>query len=128
MAHIAHRLRAFLSGGLSPAERDEVDAHLSACPQCREERDLLAVAAALISPLPPREPRAGFAAMVALNARDRHTPFHRWLRWSLGGVAAAGVAAGGAASLVPAARPQRSGEVRVARGGGSVWGPAGGRD
>src|SRR6267143_1181945 len=89
MAHIAHRLQAFLSGGLSPAERDEVDAHLSACPQCREERDLLAVAAALISPLPPREPRAGFAAMVALNARDLQTPFHRWLRWSLGGVGAA---------------------------------------
>ncbi|TMB13498.1 MAG: zf-HC2 domain-containing protein, partial [Deltaproteobacteria bacterium] len=40
MAHIAHRLQAYLSGGLSPAERDEVDGHLSACPQCREERDL----------------------------------------------------------------------------------------
>jgi anti-sigma factor RsiW len=115
MAHIAHRLQAFLSGGLSPADREQVDAHLSACPQCREERDLLAAAAPLISPLPPREPRAGFAAMVALNARDRHTPFLRWLRWSLGGVAAAGLAAVAAAILVPAAHPQRSEEVRIAQ-------------
>src|SRR5438132_11195245 len=84
MAHIGDRLQAFLSGGLSPAEREQADAHLSACAQCREERDLLAAAAALIPPLPPREPRAGFAAMVALNAHDRREPFVRWLRWSLG--------------------------------------------
>src|SRR5438105_10405906 len=115
MGHMAHRLQAYLSGGLSPAERDEVDGHLSGCPQCREERDLLAAAVPLISPLPPREPRAGFAAMVALNARDRHTPFVRWLRWSFGGVAAAGLAAVAAAILIPAAHPQRSEEVRIAQ-------------
>jgi predicted anti-sigma-YlaC factor YlaD len=114
MAHIAHRLQAFLSDGLSRSEREQVEAHLSACPQCREERDLLADAAALISPLPPREPRAGFAAMVALNARDR-APFVRWLRWSVGGVAAAGAAAVAVAMLIPAARPWHSEEVRIAQ-------------
>src|SRR2546425_1213792 len=116
MAHIGDRLQAFLSGGLSPAEREQADAHLSACAQCREERDLLAAAAALIPPLPPREPRAGFAAMVALNARDRREPFVRWLRWSLGGVLAAGVAAVAAAILIPAApQLQRSEDVRIAQ-------------
>ena len=114
MAHIAHRLQALLSGGLSPAEREEADSHLSACLQCREERDLLAAAAPLISPMPPREPRPGFAAMVALNARDRRRPFVRWRRWSLGGVAA-GMAALAAAILIPAAPPQRSEEVRIAQ-------------
>src|SRR5207245_1884096 len=100
----------------APAEGGQADAHLSACAQCREERDLLAAAAALIPPLPPREPRAGFAAMVALNAHDRREPFVRWLRWSLGGVVAAGVAAVAAAVLIPAALPlQRSEEMRIAQ-------------
>src|SRR2546428_10545935 len=128
MAHIGDRLQAFLSGGLSPAEREQADAHLSACAQCREERDLLAAAAALIPPLPPREPRAGFAAMVALNARDRREPFVRWLRWSLGGVLAAGVAAVAARVLIPGGPPpEGSGDRRIAPGLAPVQGRAGGR-
>src|SRR5256712_6768518 len=127
MAHIGDRLQAFLSGGLSPAEREQADAHLSACAQCREERDLLAAAAALIPPLPPREPRAGFAAMVALNARDRREPFVRWLRWSLGGVLAVGVAAVAAAILIPAApQLQRREDARVAHRLDPFEDPAGG--
>src|SRR5438445_13872530 len=117
MAHIGDRLQAFLSGGLSPAEREQADAHLSACAQCREERDLLAAAAALIPPLPPREPRAGFAAMVALNAHDRREPFVRWLRWSLGGVLATGVAPVAHAAVVRGARElPRNEDVGVAAG------------
>jgi hypothetical protein len=38
------------------------------------------------------EPRAGFAAMVALNARDARKPFTQWLRFSLGGLALASAA------------------------------------
>ena len=117
MAHVVHRLQALLSGGLSPAEREEADAHLRGCAQCREERDLLAAAQTVMAPLPGREPRVGFAAMVAVNARDqRSAPFLRWLRWSFGGVAAAAVAAVAAGLLVPATPPsQRGDEVRIAQ-------------
>lgn len=117
MAHVADRLQALLSGALSPPERGEADAHLSACAQCREERDLLLSARNLIAPLPPREPRTGFAAAVALDARDhRGNAFARWLRWALGGVAAAGVAAVAAAVLIPV-HPGAPGsdEVKIAQ-------------
>jgi anti-sigma factor RsiW len=116
MAHIGPRLQELLSGGLSPVEREAAEAHLSGCVDCREERDLLASARALIAPLPGREPRMGFAAMVALNARDQRAPFLRWLRWTFGGVAAAAVAALAVAVLVPpTSGPQRGDEVRIAQ-------------
>ncbi|HYY52485.1 MAG TPA: zf-HC2 domain-containing protein [Myxococcales bacterium] len=117
MAHVGSRLQALLSGTLSPGDREEAEAHLRGCPDCREERDLLAAARMVIAPLPAREPRVGFAPTVALNARDqRGAPFLRWLRWSFGGVAAAGAAAVAAALLVPAtpASP-RGDDVRIAQ-------------
>lgn len=115
MAHVADRLQALLSGALAAREREEAAAHLEACAGCREERDLLLSARGLIAPLPAREPRAGFAASVALSARDRRAdPFSRWLRWAFGGIAAAGVAAAAAAVLIPA-RPQSGDEVRIAQ-------------
>jgi anti-sigma factor RsiW len=117
MEHTGPRLQALLSGTLSPREREEAEAHLSACSSCREERDLLASARELIAPLPAREPRVGFAAKVALNARDqRRSPFLRWLRWTFGGVIAAGVAAVALAVFVPVKPgPQRGDEVRIAQ-------------
>jgi anti-sigma factor RsiW len=117
MAHVGTRLQALLSGDLSPSDRVEAEAHLRACAHCQEERDLLADARKVIAPLPAREPRMGFASMVALNARDRRrTPFVRWLRWSFGGVAAAGAAALAVALLVPATpASQRGDEVRIAQ-------------
>jgi hypothetical protein len=58
------------------------------------DEELLASARSVISPLPSVEPRAGFAAMVALTARDRRgSAFSAWLRWALGGLAVAGAAA-----------------------------------
>src|SRR5881392_285241 len=75
-------------------------------PHIPSEEELLAEARQVIEPLPPVEPRAGFAAMVALNARDRLvSPFARWLRWSLGGLALAGAAAVAVAVVAPALRP-----------------------
>jgi hypothetical protein len=59
-----------------------------------DEQEMVAQARALMAPLPPREPRAGFAASVAMAARDRQvSPFLQWLRWSLGGLVLAGAAA-----------------------------------
>ncbi|MGZ6123538.1 MAG: zf-HC2 domain-containing protein [Myxococcales bacterium] len=102
MGHVADRLQGLLSGALSPPQREEADAHLAACAPCREERDLLLAARGLIAPLPAREPRAGFAASVAMGARDRRAnAFARWVRWAFGGVAAAGVAAAVVAVLMP---------------------------
>lgn len=117
MEHVADRLQALLSGSLPLAEREQADAHLAACPGCREERDLLLSARGLLAPLPAPEPRIGFAAQVALAARDRRPQaFAHWLRWTFGGVAAAGVAAAAAVLLVPS-RPalQRGDEVKIAQ-------------
>ncbi|HUJ26888.1 MAG TPA: hypothetical protein VLW85_12770 [Myxococcales bacterium] len=79
------------------------------------EQELMAEAQAVIQPLPPVEPRPGFAAMVALNARDELAPpvFGDWLRWSLGGLALAGAAAVAVVAVNP--RPHRSHDVMVAQ-------------
>ena len=116
MTHVADRLQALLSGTLPPPERESADDHLAVCPECREERDLLLSARGVIAPLPPREPRSGFAATVALGARDlRARAFGGWLRWTFGGIAAAGVAAA-AALLVPSgAGMPRGDEVQIAQ-------------
>jgi anti-sigma factor RsiW len=116
MAHVADRLQALVSGSLPAPERAAAEAHLSACPHCREERELLLSARGLIEPLPPRDARVGFAAKVAYEARDRRaTAFARWLRWAFSGVAAAGLAAVGVALLVPAPPVAlASDEVRIA--------------
>ncbi|HTO98220.1 MAG TPA: zf-HC2 domain-containing protein [Myxococcales bacterium] len=117
MDHVAHRLQALLSQTLSPKEREEAEAHLASCAGCRDERDLLLEAHLSIAPLPVREPRSGFAASVALAARDRRAdPFRRWIRWALGGVAAAGIAAVAAVALLPGnGLSGRSDDVQVAQ-------------
>jgi len=109
---VTDRLQALLSGAIPPGERAEAEAHLAACRSCREERDLLASARAVIEPLPPVEPRTGFAASVAFSARDRRgSPFLRWLRWMAGGAAiAAGVAA---SAVVVTSRMEPRGESAV---------------
>jgi predicted anti-sigma-YlaC factor YlaD len=96
MTHVGHRLQALLSGAVPPEEMAAAEAHLASCAHCREERDLVAAARSLLQPLPPLEPRVGFAAKVAFTARDRRgSPLVRWLRWVAGGacVATATVAA-----------------------------------
>ena len=115
MAHVTHRLQALLSGSLPAQDREEVEAHLAACAGCREERDLLASARALLLPLSPMEPRAGFAARVALNARDlRRSPFDNWLRWTVGGVATAAAAAV-LVAVLPAPRQGGGDELKLAQ-------------
>jgi hypothetical protein len=71
-------------------------------PRIPDEAELLREARAIMPPLPAREPRVGFAPMVALNARDRRHGFASWLRWSLGGLAVAGAAALAVAIALPA--------------------------
>jgi len=115
MAHVTHRLQALLSGSLPGQDREEVEAHLAACPGCREERDLLASARALLLPLAPMEPRAGFAARVALDACDlRRSPFESWLRWTVGGIATAAAAAV-LVAVLPAPRQGGGEELKLAQ-------------
>ncbi len=102
MAHVADKLQALLSGVVSPEERAQAEAHLASCDGCREERDLLAAARGVIQPLPAGEPRVGFAAKVAFDARDlRASPFRRWLRWVAGGAALGAAAMAAAMALAP---------------------------
>ena len=114
--HIADRLQALLRGALPAHEREQAEAHLAACGGCREERDLLAAAQPVIAPLPEVEPRLGFAARVALEARDAQVGagLGRWLRFTVGGVVAAGVAAVVLTMVIPPA-PLHSHEVLLAQ-------------
>ena len=74
----------------------------------------MAEARQVMPPLPPVEPRAGFAAMVALNARDGvRTGFGSWLRYALSGLALAGAAA--VAVVIASPRPAGSHDVMVAQ-------------
>jgi anti-sigma-K factor RskA len=80
-----------------------------------DDEALLREAHELIRPLPPFEPRVGFAARVSLAARDGRTrPFGApWWRWAAGGLAAAGVAA--AALLLAQPRTAKPSEVMLAQ-------------
>ena len=105
--HVAQHLMGYVSGTLGAAERAQTDEHLRGCKECADELSALRGAAALMPPLPPNEPRVGFAARVALAARDGRLSSPWWrLRWAAGGLAVAGVAA----AVLVLARPQgRSG-------------------
>lgn len=75
-----------------------------------DEQALLREARELLRPLPPEEPRAGFAARVALAARDERRPLLGWLRWSLGGVALASAATLSVVLAIPRSAPVSHGE------------------
>jgi hypothetical protein len=75
-------------------------------PENMDEQELLAEGLRVFPRLPAVEPRAGFATMVALNARDARKPFAQWLRFSLGGLALASAAV--VALVVATPKPQRA--------------------
>jgi anti-sigma factor RsiW len=52
---IRHALGVYVLGAIDPAERATVDAHLSTCPECREELAGLAGLPALLRRIPVRE-------------------------------------------------------------------------
>ncbi len=69
-----------------------------------DDEALLREARKVVPPLPDFEPRAGFAASVALAARDQRLGAgfsFLPLRWAFGGLAMAGVAAGALVLLRP---------------------------
>src|ERR1700722_14352079 len=52
---IRHALGVYVLGAIDPAERSKVDAHLSTCPECREELAGLAGLPALLRRIPVGE-------------------------------------------------------------------------
>lgn len=79
----------------------------------RADQELLAEGLAVMPRLPSSEPRAGFAAQVALAAGDGRRPFGQWLRFSLGGLAVAWAAAVAVVALAP--RSRHGDELMVAQ-------------
>ena len=79
-----------------------------------DDEALLAEGRAVLRPLPGREPRVGFAAMVAQNAAARQRRFGAWLRWSFGGLAVAGAAAAAVLLAMPS-RPTQRDDLMVAQ-------------
>jgi hypothetical protein len=100
-------LGAYLVGALDPRERADVEAHLAACPACREEMAELAPLPGLMSRItaedvvagPPVADDALLDRLLAAAARERRVARHR--RW-LAAVAAVVVLAGGTAAGVGA--------------------------
>ena len=83
-------------------------------PEDLDERELLAEGLRVFPRLPDAEPRAGFAAMVAVNARDARKPFAQWLRFSLGGLALASAAGLLLVVAIPK-QPQRADDLVLAQ-------------
>ncbi len=61
---IQELLSAYIDGDLRPDERDEVQAHLEGCAECREELALLELTVEALHDLPDIEAPAGFADAV----------------------------------------------------------------
>jgi hypothetical protein len=98
-------LGGYVLGALEPAERASVDAHLSGCPECREELSRLAPLPGLLGRLQlsdvlePAEPDPSrFSALLAEVRRDRHRRRGRWIAAAAAAVVVA-LVAGGAGGL-----------------------------
>ena len=101
------KVLSLLDGTMPEGERAQARSHLAGCAACRDEEVLLREAVSVVRPLPAFEPRVGFAAQVAREARDRagHPVGAPWWRWAFGGLAAAGVAAAALVLAVPRETP-----------------------
>ena len=96
------RLSEYLDGELTPAERADVDRHLTQCAECRSTledlRGVVAEAALLRDARPARDLWSGIAARIAPDGRPRArvSPFRRAitsrLSFTLPQLAAAGIA------------------------------------
>jgi anti-sigma factor RsiW len=102
MTHPVSELTAYLDGALPAADAAAIEAHLAACPACREERDRLASAIALLERLPaPPDASPGFeqrfyarlAAEQAKGGAPRRLLDRVAWRWLGPGFAAAAAAA-----------------------------------
>lgn len=114
--HVQHLLLASLDGALPAAQRDELQGHLAACPDCESELSLLREARQVLPQAPSAEPRPGFARRVALQAvPGRGAWSTRTARWALAGSFAMAGLAALAFVATSSRRPQPSDDLRVAQ-------------
>jgi anti-sigma factor RsiW len=74
---VLDRLEGYLSGTLNPADRREIEAHLSTCEVCREEVQSMQELSECMSSLRPEETLSaspGFYAGIAEQVGRLHTP------------------------------------------------------
>ena len=133
---IRHLLGVYVLGAIDPAERSQVDQHLSACPDCREELAGLASLPALLRRVPVAEAQqvaeegeddlAGSqpSELMLRSLLDRTQGVRRARRWrGLAAAAAVVLVAGlGGAAGWSALHPAGSGSGAVTPGGPAAAG------
>ncbi len=89
--HLDDVLSAYLDDELTAAERDEVEAHLNACAECRSDLEAEADVRRLVRELPAVDPPFGFYERIlrAGPGASAQPERKRRLRFGLGGIAAA---------------------------------------
>ncbi len=107
--HVSEDLTALLDGELPAEARARVEAHLSACPACTAERDLLAGALGRVAAVPPVEPGTDLRRKVLLAIEQEVPPqtLGAFLRGLLGArvLVPSGVAIAAGLVLYAAGRP-----------------------
>lgn len=113
--HPTDDLTAFVDGALGERRRAAVSLHLEGCAECREARDRIGAALAVLALLPPPpEPSPGFAARLEARLAGVRRPslaerLAGW-RWRI----AAPVAAAAAAVVVAGVAVERERAAREA--------------
>jgi len=93
-SHVTKRLSAYCNGELSPAEVQQVEAHLSGCARCREELEEIRLGVALAShlekvPAPESLWQRIEAQLSGTDNREQDSVLPLWQDWRAWGVAAA---------------------------------------
>jgi hypothetical protein len=70
-AHLGEAITGYLDGELDPAGREQADAHLAGCAECRAELDGLHHVRTLLREAPPVAPPEGFIERVVRERRRR---------------------------------------------------------
>jgi hypothetical protein len=99
MTHPEELLAPYVDGALDASERAVVEAHLAACPRCREEVELARRAVGALATLGEEPVPLGLTAPVLARARRRTEPWWRSQRWAVGLAAAAALVVAGALVL-----------------------------
>src|SRR3989454_9859201 len=97
---LGEEIQDFADGRLTPARREDLEAHLAMCRQCGRELERLRWVKEGTARLPMREPPPDLPARIAqaLDSEDRRGSHARPLRWYL--VAGARVLAAAAAVVI----------------------------
>lgn len=121
--HVREELGAYVLGGLAPAERRAVDAHVAECQRCRDELARLSVMPGVLDRLTteevledltsvPEAVRPQLASQLAVAGQGLHRQVRRWRAATAAATLAAAVAA--TALIVVDTAPTETVRVEVA--------------